>query len=119
MHHILYDFLYHVQETGYRNGHDETDTITVSSSFTNGVLGSTSPELLPPSIEVSPESTLQKPRHSVSLDDLDIRREEVRESLSPDLLMAGSALTPGRRSMQALKKVRIVLIVGALTLCIH
>ncbi|XP_064384734.1 rap1 GTPase-activating protein 1-like isoform X3 [Halichondria panicea] len=91
-------------ESGYRNGHDEADTITVSSSFTNGVLGSTSPELLPPSIEVSPESTLQKPRHSVSLDDLDIIRDEVRQSFSPPPLMAGSASTPGRRSMAALKR---------------
>ncbi len=98
---------------GYKNGQDESDAIPVNGSFHNGVVGCTSPDLLlTPSIEVSPVSTLEKPRHSVSLDDLDVRREEVRQSLSPPLLMAGSALTPGRRSMEALRKVHYTHSVG-------
>ncbi len=98
-------FTLHIQDSGFKTGHDESDSIPVNGSFGSGVVGCTSPDFLTPSIEVSPVSTLEKkPRHSVSLDDLDVRRDEVIRSLSPPLPVTGSTLTPGRRSMEALKK---------------
>lgn len=102
-----------------QSGVDDTDTIAINGCLTNGLLGSTSPELLPLTPEaspdhtpdVSPESTLEKPpRHAHSMDDLDSRCEEVRRSLSPTLPRTGSVLTPGRKSMEALKKARKIII---------
>ena len=90
---------------GCQNGFDNTDTIPVDGTFANGVLGSTSPDFSP-SIEVSPVNTLES-RHAHSTNGLDEGGddEEGCGSLTPSLPMIGSTLTPGRKSMEALKKV--------------
>lgn len=101
----------------------------MNGSLPNGILGSASPDMYMPSIEISHSCKLESsgPRLAISLTGLDIQddlagshspSDTPRQSLSPVMppLSAGSALTPGRKSMEALKKVQFYV---QLSLCGH